>query len=208
MLCAQKSVDTRTGICFNAGMNRYDLCCCGAKKRDNARLCKPCYLKSRPLEIRFWAKVNKNGPFSKERPELGRCWTWIGAIGSHGYGQIYDAKSKRMITAPRVSLTLSGVALPLGSEPDHLCKNKPCVNPLHLEVVEKAVNLLRGDSPPAINARKTHCTNGHPFNEENTYKHNGHRECRACWKLDRILYRAQRLQYMKDRRLRLKEANK
>ena len=65
---------------------------------------------------------------------------------------------------------------------DHLCKNRKCVNPDHLEVISGKENTLRGMGPTAINARRTHCVNGHEFTPENTYirPDDGARDCRTC----------------------------
>lgn len=75
-------------------------------------------------------------------------------------------------------------SIPEGCEPDHLCRVRHCVNPLHLEAVSHRENNLRGVGPIAMNARKTHCPKGHPFNETNTILHprgNGvKRDCREC----------------------------
>lgn len=68
-----------------------------------------------------------------------------------------------------------------GEVPDHLCRNRGCVNPDHLDPVTNVENVLRGESPPAQNRRKTVCKNGHPFSPENTYTDpNGGRHCRPC----------------------------
>jgi len=64
---------------------------------------------------------------------------------------------------------------------DHLCRNRPCVRWTHVEKVTPKVNVLRGDSPPAQNARKDRCTHGHPFDAKNTYyAKTGRRQCRSC----------------------------
>lgn len=68
-----------------------------------------------------------------------------------------------------------------GLEIDHLCRNRRCVNPRHLEAVPHRENVLRGQSPVAVHAVQTHCVNGHPLDAANTYiKPNGHRDCRTC----------------------------
>jgi hypothetical protein len=71
--------------------------------------------------------------------------------------------------------------IPEGLTIDHLCRNRGCVNPAHLEAVTNRTNLLRGDGIAALNARKTHCKRGHEFTPENTYVwREGTRACRAC----------------------------
>ena len=73
--------------------------------------------------------------------------------------------------------------VPEGMELDHLCRNRACINPNHLEAVTHRENCLRGASPPAHFARQTHCVNGHAFDETNTYlRHDGQgkRKCRTC----------------------------
>lgn len=119
---------------------------------------------------RFWVKVIK-----KEG-----CWEWTASLDPDGYGQFW--LNGRPIRAHRVAYTLLVGPIPEGMEIDHLCRNRACVNPApdHMEVTTHAVNTLRGTSPQAVNARKTHCSNGHPFDKSNTYTQGGRRHCRAC----------------------------
>jgi hypothetical protein len=123
---------------------------------------------------RFWARVDKNGPLWNGTP----CWEWTGCR-VRGYGTF--SLNGKMVRAPRFAYeTLVGL-FPDGLVPDHLCRNRGCVRPLHLEPVTLRVNTLRGESFSAINARKTHCKRGHIFDQTNTYTPpRGERVCRIC----------------------------
>ncbi|MEV4246982.1 HNH endonuclease signature motif containing protein [Streptosporangium canum] len=126
---------------------------------------------------RFWAKVDKGGPLG--------CWIWTASINPGGYGQfiVYDADKKRGLPIPahRVAWQLVRGSIPQDLYIDHLCRTRNCVNPEHLEPVTNKVNILRGISPAAISARKTHCIRGHEFTPENTYRPaRGGRQCRTC----------------------------
>lgn len=80
-----------------------------------------------------------------------------------------------------MSLLLAGripsIELPKGRDVDHLCGVTLCVNPAHLEVVTHRTNILRGNSPQAANARKTHCPRGHPYDMLTS---SGGRWCSIC----------------------------
>jgi hypothetical protein len=117
---------------------------------------------------------------SKISPEpMSGCWLWTGYLaGGNGYGGI--TIENRQCLAHRVVYELLVGPIPEGMELDHLCRNRCCVNPDHLEVVTKKENVLRGIGLSAQNARKTHCKNGHIFDEVNTYLWNGKRICREC----------------------------
>lgn len=125
-------------------------------------------------KARVWSRVNVSGP--------DECWLWNGPIGHEGYG--YVSWAGRNHTSHRaVWESVFGPAAQ-GMEVDHLCRNRACCNPKHLELVEKAVNVLRGVSPPALNARKTHCPIGHPLEGSNLIVGNRSgkvfRQCRLC----------------------------
>lgn len=109
------------------------------------------------------------------------CWLWLAGVNNKGYAQIPVGLS---VSAPahRVAYELYRGPIPDGLFIDHLCRTRSCVNPWHLEPVTNRENLMRGFGAAAINARKTHCDQGHEFTPANTYVRNntGYRGCRAC----------------------------
>lgn len=122
---------------------------------------------------RFMAKV------ALPEDDPGGCWVWTGAQDGRGYGKVWDgARSAR---AARLAVQLDGRDTPDGMQVDHLCRNRLCVNPAHLEVVTARENNLRSQSLSARRARQTHCLRGHEFTEENTRRDRlGRRVCREC----------------------------
>lgn len=90
---------------------------------------------------RFWKKVNKNGPTPEHDPSLGPCWNWTAATNGHGYGRFWV--DGRLVQAHRYALGLTAKHTEGSPEPDHLCRNRACVRPKHLEVVTRRTNLRR-----------------------------------------------------------------
>jgi hypothetical protein len=134
------------------------------------------------IEERLWLNVNKNGPIPEYRPDLGPCWLWKLSTDARDYGQM--SVNGKMRKTHQLAYELVIGPVPPGLELDHLCRVRPCLNPLHLEAVPPLVNNLRGFGAAALNSRKTHCPKGHPYDEENTYWENGgKRHCRTCWSL-------------------------
>ena len=119
--------------------------------------------------IRFWQMVSlsENG-----------CWTWKGGI-SNGYAHFWlDGKT---VKAYHFSLEyFRGIIIPMELQPDHLCRNKACVNPWHLEIVTPQENVRR--ALPNNQDLKTHCPRGHPYDQENTYHRpdRPQRNCKIC----------------------------
>lgn len=113
---------------------------------------------------RFWSKVDASGV----------CWEWTGALSRYGYFGLNGTN----VLAHRYSWeTLIG-PIPEGCEIDHLCKNKKCVNPDHLEPVTRRVNTLRANGPS--------CKRGHILSGDNLVIRKTRpnvRECRACRKI-------------------------
>lgn len=114
------------------------------------------------------------------------CWQWTGNTG-RGYGRI--SANGRPQQAHRVGYELLVGPIPEGLTLDHLCRNRGCVNPAHVEPVTHRENVLRGEGVAANRARQTHCKRGHPFNDENTCLCAGKRYCRPCQRLRRAAYR-------------------
>lgn len=113
------------------------------------------------------------------------CWIWTGTI-SRGYGQFRFAGATQR--AHRFGYQILVGEIPAGLVLDHLCCNKACVNPDHLEPVTQNENINRAGTLAIMREAKlsrTHCKRGHRYDSKNTYvKRNGARDCRQC-KADR-----------------------
>lgn len=135
------------------------------------------------VEQRFWPKV--------ERSES--CWRWLGALNQSGYGRIsLGGRGSPMARAHRVAYELLVGTIPDGLDLDHLCRNRWCVNPAHLEPVTRRENLLRGETIPASNQAKTHCPQGHELSGDNLVPYEqsrGSRKCRTCYNARQRAYR-------------------
>ena len=141
---------------------------------------------ARPVDVtpsrtaRFWPKVKK----------AEGCWEWAAFVNPAGYGVFYLGEANpRWALAHRYAHAATHGPHDPTLELDHLCRNRKCVRPDHLEPVSHRVNVMR--SPVALaarQARQTHCKRGHEFTPENTYQPPGRfqRMCRECY---RLIYR-------------------
>ena len=132
---------------------------------------------SKSDRARFWAKVDKSQG----------CWIWTACRNSKGYGlftfKLHGKHVRR--GAHRVAYLMTFGRIEKGLELDHLCRNRRCVNPSHLEQVTHHENLMRGQTITAIHAAKTHCKHGHEFTPDNTFYKKGkpkYRNCRQCYR--------------------------
>lgn len=122
---------------------------------------------------RFWAKVQPTG----------FCWDWTASIKPNGYGQfsVTTQPKQRVAYAHRFAYELLVGPIPEGMELDHLCRNRMCVNPDHLEPVDRRTNLLRSPITfSGLAVRQDTCGRGHPWVPENVRLESGRRICRTC----------------------------
>lgn len=135
---------------------------------------------------RFWDKVDV--------PEqISCCWEWTRSKVPAGYGHVNI--NYQTLYAHRIAYELLIGPIPGNQWIDHLCKNKSCCNPDHLQLTTPRENILRSNNMAARHARLTHCVNGHELNDENTYasqRAKGSRMCITCTRAHAKSYQLKR----------------
>jgi hypothetical protein len=108
---------------------------------------------ARDISERLWERVDK-----PQNPD--DCWVWLGSFNTHGYGQMMVGSrldgTRKLATTHRLAYLLTKGEIPTTLEIDHLCKNRKCCNPNHLEAVKHSVNINR-----AVAGSNDLCINGH-----------------------------------------------
>ena len=137
------------------------------------RILKTCNVKLGGVYIRNKKKYIK----SKIILDKNGCWNYPYSIQTNGYARIQGKY------AHRVSYETFKRVIPEGLTIDHLCKNKICVNPDHMEPVTAVENVMRSNAIPAMNARKTHCLRGHLLSGDNLVIYAKKRQCRECFRV-------------------------
>ena len=131
----------------------------------------------RSQELKFWSKVEKTES----------CWNWT-AGSCHGYGYFWF--NKKMRRTHRLAYELLKGEIPKEMTLDHLCRNRACVNPEHLEVVTQKENVMRGIGITSQKAKQTHCKREHILSGDNLYiTPDNRRQCKQCNLIRTEIYR-------------------
>lgn len=153
------------------------------------------------LGQKSWNKGINDNPqswlkrFTPKYQVINNCWLWQGRIEPNGYGKFW--KDGKTIYAHVFSYEFFNGIIPETMTVDHLCKNKSCVNPFHLDLATRVDNVLRGNNEIARNKTKTHCPQGHEYKGENLYSaKDGSRKCNMCMKFKHAKRNAER-KYLK-----------
>lgn len=171
----------------------------GCESRQHARrMCQKHYKRTRQYGDPQMTRMERD-PLKRLRdrtlPDENGCWVWQGRLQPDGYARVHI----RGVSTPvhRWSYEHFVGPIPAGLVIDHLCRNRACCNPAHLEAVVQRTNVMRAPTAlPTINAAKTHCIRGHELAGRNlVITRNGihpARQCRTCINLRAAEYRRRR----------------
>lgn len=128
-----------------------------------------------------FVQVNEKSNLARKYPvgyviQENGCWDWVGYVCPNGYGR-WTIDGKTALAHTNLYKKLVG-PIPPGLHADHLCRNRRCVNPAHMELVTFRENVMRGISFAVENSKKTHCPRGHPYDK--TWKGRAGRFCSIC----------------------------
>jgi len=146
---------------------------------------------ARPAADRFWEKVSAEGP----------CWEWMAAKMKNGYGVFNLGRGLGTTLAHRFAYEQTVGTIGSGLQLDHLCRNRACVNPDHLEPVSQQENLRRGSGFVGVNLRKKTCPRGHVYDAVYVGRGKSERRCTSCMKS--YAYPKRRKSYVASRKPRL-----
>ena len=121
------------------------------------------------IKERFYEKVKR----------VGECHVWHGAVSTSGYGVIGLPRSAKTEYVHRLAHKWHIGSIPRKYQIDHLCLNKLCVNPEHLEAVPQQINLERQNKQRWGN--RTHCNHGHDLKEFQRTTPSGRTYCTECY---------------------------
>ena len=125
-----------------------------------------------------WVEAAK--AFINRRIDVTDGGHWIPRLATDRDGYVRTTFKYKHYQVHRLAFEAWAGLIPDGMVIDHLCRERACCNPEHLEVVTNWENTLRGDNFMASRARATHCKSGHEFTVENTRERGRLRQCREC----------------------------
>jgi len=131
------------------------------------------------INQRFWSKVKISDTNSHNKIP---CWEWTACKNSDGYGKFQI--NRKLEYSHRLSYENKYGKIPQGLVINHLCRNRSCCNPEHLEQVTVKENNQKGLAGFVNGLKqraKKQCPQGHPYSKENTYVNpKGDRICKIC----------------------------
>jgi hypothetical protein len=139
-------------------------------------------LAARPVAVRMLSKIYI---------DANACWRWAREKDRDGYGRVPKSAKYRGTQAHRVSYEVFVGPIPAGLTIDHLCRVRDCINPGHLEPVTHAENCSRARRNHHLGSR-SHCKNGHPYDEANTRMGRTGRVCKTCIRINVANYKARK----------------